>query len=290
MSNVIYGHINATIENTVPTPPSNSCYFYPKYESSQIFLYTKDENGIEKRMSPPMSSNGYILRYDGSNWVGVNTMRLLSSEITINESQSNSMDFRIKSLNYSNHFFINTNTNNIGINNASPNSDTIIDIDGDKPLRISNNSSPTFTSTPETGMIHYNLFDNDFNNSGISMYPKISAAIGNSSPVWKNLNNTLNHKGYGIKKVSSNYNILNTDYLILCDVFSNAITAFLPSSPYNEMTYIIKRINTAAFPLIVDGNGYTINGSATYVLGSETVIKITFYTTNNQWNIISSAS
>ena len=70
-----------------------------------------------------------------------------------------------------------------------------------------------------------------------------------------------------IKTVVNNYLILETDYSILADATSNAVTVTLPLAPNNGRVYNVKCINDT-FTCTVAGNGKNIDG----VLADKTLV------------------
>lgn len=69
---------------------------------------------------------------------------------------------------------------------------------------------------------------------------------------------------------TSNYTVINSDFIILCDSTSAVFTVTLPSSPTTGDTYIVKDNTGAAAThnVTVSGNGINIEGSSTYVIST----------------------
>jgi hypothetical protein len=77
--------------------------------------------------------------------------------------------------------------------------------------------------------------------------------------LYDNFDNPLNHTGKGTRTENANYNIQSTDYIIYVDTSGGNVSVFLPTSPVNEQTFIIK-ISKMGNNLTLDGNGKDENG------------------------------
>lgn len=85
-------------------------------------------------------------------------------------------------------------------------------------------------------------------------------------------------------KTSGPYTIVATDFFLVGDTTSGSFTINLPATPTAGDTYCIKK-SVAANTLTVDGNGNTIDGSATQVITTQ-YVAITVIYNGTEWSII----
>ncbi len=104
--------------------------------------------------------------------------------------------------------------------------------------------------------------------SGDTSIPIPTPPAGNG---WRLINTTLSLnkiyftwcRGDNIITVTTTYNILTTDKIILCDATTAAFTVTLPS-PSEDLVFTIKKIDsTANIVTIATAGAETIDGSAT---------------------------
>ena len=66
---------------------------------------------------------------------------------------------------------------------------------------------------------------------------------------------------------SSSYTTTDDDFLILADAVGGAITIILPpAADVLHQVFVIKRLNSGANSVTIDGNGANIDGSPTFVI------------------------
>lgn len=105
-------------------------------------------------------------------------------------------------------------------------------------------------------------------------YPNFTIAADLSSPP--------------ITTVTSNTTLDDTNYTVLCDATSGAITITLPAAASNSgRTYYIKKINTSSNDVTVDANGSeTIDGDLTQTLTGADMPSIRIQCDGSNWFII----
>jgi len=84
--------------------------------------------------------------------------------------------------------------------------------------------------------------------------------------------NTLgeDNNKYTITNISSNYTILNTDFVIVVDTSSNTVTVTLPSSPTSGQAYKIKDAgNGYTNNITISGNGNNIDNGTTAIINTD---------------------
>lgn len=88
--------------------------------------------------------------------------------------------------------------------------------------------------------------------------------------------------------ITSAYTATAGDYTILCDATSGAITVTLPlAKPNKQKVYIIKKTDSSANAITIDGNGAeTIDGATTQSLASQYDTK-TIQSDGTSWHILS---
>lgn len=89
-----------------------------------------------------------------------------------------------------------------------------------------------------------------------------------------------------IETISGATTLDTTHYMVLCDVSGGAFTVALPTSVGIEgRVYIIKKIDSSAFAVTVDGNGAeTIDGATTQVISTQHN-SFTIHSDNANWRI-----
>lgn len=95
--------------------------------------------------------------------------------------------------------------------------------------------------------------------------------------------------GYKVTTVTaatSNQTAKSGDEIVLCDATAQAITVNLPTAVGNIAIFIIKKIDSSAFTVTIDGSGTeTIDGGLTAVLKVKDE-SITIISDNANWKII----
>lgn len=86
---------------------------------------------------------------------------------------------------------------------------------------------------------------------------------------------------------TSSYNILLTDFHLSVNCSTTSVTVYLPISPSIGLSFEIKDVNGSAssHSIIVNGNGYNIDGSATFTM-SASYQCITVRFTGSRWSIV----
>ncbi len=280
MSNIYYTEINMYITSTDPTlPDTGSMNYYVKSSSDEIHTFIQDDAGNIRRSSLPGGTSSYTLRYDGTNWVSNDTLKISTTEVTINDNGLSTIDFRVESDTLTHLIFLDSSADSIGINNNSPNPNTCFDIAGSKPMKFNTMSTSAISLiTASLGMI---TVDSDLSKGVL----RLSNGLVSE---WRYIDNPLNHTGKGIRKEISNYTLKDTDYCVIADLTGGGFTIYLPASPLNEQTYLIKPFNISVFALLIDGNGKNIEGNPSINITSSNndPIELVYLSTDNQWYII----
>jgi len=106
------------------------------------------------------------------------------------------------------------------------------------------------------------------------------------------INGTTTQRAQTVVTGSSTYNVQTGDYVIIMNLLTPATSqVILPLAPTQSRTIIVKdgAGNALSFPITIDGNGKTIDGAASQVLGTSfAAIEIIFNTTTDSWEIIGS--
>lgn len=245
-----------------------------KFRNNEIFIYSIDNDGNQTPISLPHGHDGYLLRHNGVEWLHDNSITITSNEVIINEEGLNNLNFRVETDTNSHMFFVDSLNNTIGINNNSPDSNTSIDIGGNKPLRLNRMTTTNINNlTLKTGMIMYN-----------STIDKIQY-VGGSIPEVKMLDNLYGHKGSGYKYINNNYTININDFFIVADASSSNITLTLPTTGlYNGLMFHIKCWKSSSYFIKINTSTSAIEnlGSLISITGNESWI-IIYNTELNKW-------
>lgn len=105
-----------------------------------------------------------------------------------------------------------------------------------------------------------------------------------STMLWENTGNPLRN----IETITASSDTLDANnYTVLCDASSNAITINLPAAAsHNGREYNVKKIDSTANTITVDGNGSeTIDGSTTAII-TEQYASITVQSDGSNWHIV----
>ncbi len=141
------------------------------------------------------------------------------------------------------------------------------------PPRVTTTQKNNITS-PTAGLVVYDSTTGRLNYRGAAAWVELQAAGAPSPPT--------------VRNVTATYSETTTtgDVYVFADATSGAITVNLPTAVGNAATIVIKRMNSGANAVTIDGaTTETIDGALTAVLNSQ-YESITLVSNNTNWGII----